>query len=515
MVGTAAGRQQRRPFSDVLADDVTMDRRQFRLMLVGLMSVMLLSALDHTIVITALPMITGDLGGEHALAWVVTSYMLASSLSALWFGQLADRIGTKASLIIAVVIFTLGSALCGIAQDMPQLVALRVVQGIGAGGLMTLSQTIIASTVRERERGRYQGYVMSAFAGASIAGPLLGGTIADQVSWRLIFLINVPVGVVALALLCVSLQHTTVRALERDSGLSTVLLSITAVAFLVGVSQIGEPSVPGWLPPATIALSLALMAAFIWTERRVRRPLFASPALRSRLFATANGANLLANLSMMGAVILLPVYLQDLRGLGAAQTGALMLPQVGGWLGATVVCGIMISRTGLVRPFCLFGTVVTGLGLVALSTLSAATSYSLMVVIFVGFGIGQGFALQGLLVACQARIEPGEMGKATGFASFNRSVGSVLGVALSGVGLNVLQEHGMGLERAFGLTMLAACPLALVAFALCCLMPALHLSGGHTAATEQVPAGTAIGSQHDPCADRVGRPRPHPAPERP
>ena len=197
-VRATAGRRPKRPFSEILADDVTMTKRQFRLMLIGLMSVTLLSALDHTIVVTALPLITADLGGDHALAWVVTSYMLASSLSALWFGQLADRIGTKASLLIAVIIFTLGSALCGAAQDMPQLVALRALQGIGAGGLMTLSQTVIASTVTERERGRYQGYVMSAFAGASIAGPLLGGTIADQISWRVIFLINVPVGVIAL-----------------------------------------------------------------------------------------------------------------------------------------------------------------------------------------------------------------------------------------------------------------------------------------------------------------------------
>jgi len=279
-------------------------------------------------------------------------------------------------------------------------------------------------------------------------------------------------------MLCVSLQRTITRSLARDSGLSTMLLSLTAVAFLVGVSQIGEPSVPGWVSPMTIAMSLVLMAVFISAERRVRRPLFASPALRSRLFATSNGANLLVNLSMMGAVILLPVYLQDLRGLGAAQTGMLMLPQIGGWLSATIVCGVMISHSGRVRPYCLFGTLLTAVGLVMLSTLSADTPYVLMAVFFLGFGIGQGFALQGLLVASQSGIETSEMGKATGFVSFNKSVGSVLGVALSGVGLNVLQRQGLDLEDAFGLTMLAAAPLALLAFVLCFLMPSLHLDRG-------------------------------------
>ncbi len=471
-----SGRARRaRTMEHVLADGVSMTRRDFRLLLIALVSVMLLSALDHTIVVTALPVITGELGGEQYLTLVVTAYMLANSLSALWFGQIADVLGPRRALVSAIVIFTLGSALCGVAQNMPQLVVLRILQGIGAGGLMTLSQSVIAGVVRPRERGRYQGIIMSAFAGASIAGPLLGGSIADHLSWRAIFLVNLPVGVIAVFMVGGVLRHEFPRQKRPDSKLSTVLLSIAAISFLLGVSQVGIAGVPWWLAPTSVALALAVIAGFVLAERRVASPLFASKALTSRTFAVANAANIGTHVAMMGTVVLLPVYLHDVRGYGAAETGLNLLPQVLGWLGATLLAGYLISWTGRVRMVCLTGTALMSVGL-ALIGLSTATSPMLtFYAVITVFGVGQGLALQSLVVAAQSQVPLDEMGKVTGFSSFTRSTGSVIGVALSGVLLNTLTAQGFALERAFQLTILAAVPVALTSVIACSLMPAVHL----------------------------------------
>ena len=472
---TGLRRGAARPIQDVLADGVEMNRRDFRRLLIGLVSVMLLSALDHTIVVTALPVITDDLAGAQYLTLVVTGYMLANALSALWFGQLADLIGPRRALFLAIIIFTVGSALCGLAQNMPQLVVLRIVQGIGAGGLMTLSQSVIAGVVRPRERGRYQGIVMSAFAGASIAGPLLGGSIADHLSWRAIFLVNVPFGIIALGLVTKSLRHQFPTRARADSRVGTALLSLTAVLFLLGVSQAGSSDLPAWGPGGSIALSLVFLAGFIFSERLRPRPLFASRALRSKTFVVANAANVGGHIAMMGTVVLLPVYLHDVRGYGAAATGLLLLPQVFGWLSATMLAGYLISWTGRVRLVCLIGTSIMTVGLLGLGSSTAATPLGLLFACLAVFGIGQGFALQALVVAAQAEVAPTEMGKVTGFSSFTRSIGSVMGVALSGALLNALTSGGSSLERAFQITIWAAAPVAFFAFVVCCFMPPITL----------------------------------------
>lgn len=461
----------------ILADGIHMSWRQFQLLLVALMSVMLLSALDHTIVVTALPIITDDLGGEYALAWVVTAYMLASALAALWFGQLVDVFGVRPCLITGVLIFTVASALCGLAQDMTQLVILRAFQGIGAGAIMTLCKTVIALLVRPRERGRYQSYIMTVFAGASLAGPIVGGSIADHLSWRIIFLVNLPVGLLALYMIRRSLQHIPAHARGRDSTTSAILLSIAAFAFLFSVSQYGEAGIDLRIPTVTLVISLLLVAAFLAWERRTPRPIFRSPILRSRLFITANMAAVLHSLSMMGAVILLPLYFQRIRGHGAAETGMMMLPQVGGWLIATLLCGLLMSWTGRVKAWCVLGMSLTMVGLAGLSTLDSATAYGFTAVYLVVFGVGQGLASQSLIVAIQARAESHEMGKATGFTAFARQVGSLLGVALSGVCLNILIASGRDLTTAFSFTMAAAVPVSAIGILVAVMMPRLRL--GH------------------------------------
>ena len=300
---------------------VSLDRTRFRLVLAGLMSAMLLTALDHTIVVTALPMIVGDLGGAGALSAVVTAYMLASALSALWFGQIADTVGRRPTLLVCVGIFVIASALCGLAQTMTHLIVLRALQGIGAGGLLTLSQTVIADLVVPRERGRYQGYVLSVFGAASVAGPFVGGLLADQVSWRAIFLVNVPVGLVALWMLAVALPKGSFGLVgPRNSLISSVALAAPALLLLTALSLVGEGANP-WLTGAMAVVGVFLVWVFVKVERRVRVPMFASRALRARLYVTSNLAGFAVHAAMMGAVVLMPVYLQDVRGMSAAETG--------------------------------------------------------------------------------------------------------------------------------------------------------------------------------------------------
>ena len=313
---------------------------RFRWIMGGLMSIMLLSALDHTIVVTALPLIVADLGSPDALSAVVTGYMLASALSALWFGQIADYLGRRTTLLACVIGFIAASAACGLAQTLPQLIVLRIAQGIAAGGLLTLSQTIIADLVPPRERARYQSYILSVFGGASVAGPFLGGLLADQLSWRAIFLINVPVGIVALGILYRSLSDQFGVLGRPTSLVSSITLGVAAVLILLGISRVGEGQSLA-AAAGLAALGTTALVAFIAVERRVRHPLFAAKSIRSRLYITSSISGFAVHAAMMGAVVLMPLYLQGVLGMSAAETGLAMLPQIGAWLAATLLCGVL------------------------------------------------------------------------------------------------------------------------------------------------------------------------------
>lgn len=451
--------------------------RQFRLVLVGLMSIMLLAALDHTIVVTALPLIVNDLGSPGALTAVVTSYMLAGALSSLWFGQIADLWGRRTTLLVSVVIFVVASALCGLSQDMAQLIVLRGVQGIGAGGFLTLAQTVIADLVPPRERGRYQGYVLSVFGAASVAGPFVGGMLADLVSWRAIFLVNVPVGVLALWLLQVSLRKDSFGMIgRRTSVVSSGALGASAVFVLLAMTLLGEGH-NSQLCALLALIGATVFVGFVLIERRVRHPLFASSAIRSRLYVTSNAAGFMVHGAMMGAVVLLPLYLQGVLGLSAAETGLAMLPQVLAWLAATLSCGILISRWGRVRVFALVGAALNALGLLLLSRLGAGSDLWTIGCFLAVFGVGQGLALQALAVANQVHVAPQEMGQATGLSAFSRSVGAVLGVAASGVMVGVLLASGQTLESTLQWTLLAAVPVGVAGLLLATLMPEVRFTG--------------------------------------
>ncbi len=475
-MGGTSTRRQHPP--DAPGAYVPLDRTRFRLVLAGLMSAMLLSALDHTVVVTALPIIVKDLGGAESLSAVVTAYMLASALAALWFGQIADTLGRRPTLLACVAVFVLASALCGLAQSMAYLIVLRAVQGIGAGGLMTLSQTVIADLVEPRERGRYQGYVLSVFGAASVAGPFVGGLLADHFSWRAIFLVNVPVGLVALWMLAKALPRGAFGLLGRRASLaSSIALSVPAVLLLAALSLVGEGA-EAWLTTTMMVASGVLAGVFVLVERRVRVPLFASRALRARLYVTSNIGGLTVHAAMMGAVVLLPLYLQGVRGMTAAETGIMMLPQMVSWLTSTLLCGVAISRWGRVKPFAVAGASLNAAGLSMMLLLRADTSLWLLGVALMVFGTGQGLALQSLAVATQADVPLKEMGQATGFASFTRSVGAVLGVALSGAVFGVALGAGEGLMVAFLWAVGISIPLAVVAAVASIVMPEVSFTSG-------------------------------------
>lgn len=460
---------------------VPADRRRFRLVLAGLMSVMLLSALDHTIVVTALPLIVEDLGGAESLSAVVTAYMLASCLSALWFGQIADVVGRRPTLLASVLIFVVASALCGAAQTMTHLIVLRALQGIGAGGLLTMSQTVIADMVVPRERGRYQGYVLSVFGAASVAGPLVGGLLADQASWRAIFLVNVPVGAVAFVMLVVALPKGSFGVLgRRTSVTSSIALAVPAVLLLTALSMIGEGA-DSRITTTMLGGAAVLVAVFVLVERRVKAPLFASHALRARLFVLSNVAGFAVHAAMMGAVVLMPLYLQQVRGFSAAETGLVMLPQVVTWLAATLTCGVAISRWGRVKPFALVGAALNATGLGLLALLQEGTSLWWLSCALAIFGLGQGLALQAFTVASQAEVPASEMGQATGLSSFTRSVGSVLGVAVSGAVLGVSLAAGHTLLHAFAWAIAVSVPVALIALLTALAMPEVRFAERMTA----------------------------------
>ncbi|WP_415854156.1 MDR family MFS transporter [Sinomonas sp. G460-2] len=438
------------------------------------MGLMLLAALDHTIVVTALPLILGDLGDEGALTAVVTAYMIASALAAMCFGQLADITGRKAALFVAVFIFVGASAGCGLAENLPELIALRALQGIGAGGFLTLSQTVIADRVAPRERGRFQGYVLTVWGLASVAGPFVGGALADAVSWRAIFLVNVPVGLAAFIVLRVGLRGESFRRLgQRTSIAGSALVGGAGVCGLLALTILGQGDVP---TAVVFAVACgALFAAFSHAESRSRFPVFKSPALRGRVYRVSNTGGCLISAAMTGAVVLVPLYMQRVLGMSAAESGLALLPQLLSWLSATVVCGILISRTGRVKVFAVIGSALTSAGLVLLSQLSTLTPLLAVCGCLLVFGSGLGFVLQSFAVASQAEVPLEEMGRATGLASFVRSVGSVFGVAYSGLIVSLLVQRGADLGVAFQWAMGAATPLGIASVVCAVVMPEAEL----------------------------------------
>ncbi|MEU3097899.1 MFS transporter [Streptomyces sp. NPDC006967] len=394
---------------------------------------LLLAALDQTIVSTALPTIVSDLGGLEHLSWVVTAYLLASTAATPLWGKLGDQYGRKRLFQLAIVIFLVGSALCGAAQDMPQLIGFRALQGLGGGGLIVLSMAIVGDLVPPRERGRYQGLFGAVFGTTSVLGPLLGGLFTQHWSWRWVFYINVPVGIVALAVIAAVLHIPRRSAKHVIDYLGTFLIASVATC-LVLVASLGGTTW-AWSSPRIIGLTVlgaVLIVAFVAVERRAAEPVLPLKLFGVRTFTLAAVISFIVGFAMFGALTYLPTFLQVVHGITPTMSGVHMLPMVAGMLLASTGSGQIVSRTGRWKVFPIMGTGITAVGLLLLHQLDAHSSTGVMSASFFVFGLGLGLVMQVLVLIVQNAVSYEDLGVATSGATFFRSIGASFGVAIFG-----------------------------------------------------------------------------------
>jgi EmrB/QacA subfamily drug resistance transporter len=412
---------------------VRFSHRQILTIYSGLMLGILLAALDQTIVATALPTIVGELGGIEHISWVVTAYLLTSTASVPLYGKISDLYGRRIVFQFAIVTFLVGSALAGLAQDMVQLVVARGIQGVGGGGLMAMAMTIIGDVVSPRERGRYQGYIGSVFAFASIAGPLVGGFFVDHLTWRWIFYINIPVGIAALVVTSAVLRLPFRKQPHRVDYLGAVLLVASVVSLLL-VAMWGGTTYP-WTSGVILGLAVAgliLGALFLWHEGRVEEPIIPLRLFRERTVALSSSIMFLVGATFFGGVVFLPLFLQAVLGASAAESGLLLLPLMMGVVVTSIGSGRIIARTGRYRWWPVAGMALCAIGMLLLSRMGPSTSRAYASVSMAVLGLGIGSVMQVLVLAVQNAVEHRDLGAATSAANFFRSIGGTFGTAAFG-----------------------------------------------------------------------------------
>ncbi len=510
-----------------------LDRRRVLLIIGALMLGMLLAALDQTVVSTALPTIVGDLGGASHIAWIVTAYLLTSTVSTPLWGKLGDLYGRKQFFQASIVIFLIGSALSGLSQTLGMLIVFRGVQGLGAGGLMVGAQAIVGDVVEPRERGKYQGLFGAVFAVTTVIGPLLGGFLTQDASWRWVFYLNVPLGFLALVVTAAVLPGNLSRVQRAIDYRGTILLSLGVTALVLLVSLGGTTYGWGSLPIAVLGVAgVVLLVAWAVVERRAAEPILPLRLFANRTFAAASAVGFVVGFALFGAVTFLPVFLQVAKGVDPTVSGLQLLPLMGGLLFTSIVSGFLISRWGRYKVFPVAGTAVMTLGLYLLSTVDASTSTALMALYMAVMGLGLGGVMQVLVIAVQNAVERSELGVATAGATFFRSIGGSFGAAIFGaIFANVLQSRlardlrGLRVPKGLGASVsparlthvppavlhgvkaayassidtvfVVAVPIGAVAFLLSWLLPELSLrsSGEHAGARAAVLEGAPLAGE--------------------
>ncbi|HEY4427423.1 MAG TPA: MFS transporter [Solirubrobacteraceae bacterium] len=399
----------------------------------GLLLVLFLAALDQTIVATALPTIVGDLGGLNHISWVVTAYLLAQTVVSPLYGKLGDMYGRKVVLQGALLVFLLGSALCGVSQSLDELIAFRALQGLGGGGLLVSAQAGIGDVVPPRQRGRYTGLFGAVFGLASIAGPLLGGFLTSHLSWRWIFYVNLPLGVLALFVLGTAFPATSRNVRHTIDYLGTALLAVGLSAIVLATS-LGGTSV-AWGSPLIVALAVVAalsLVAFVLAERHAKEPVLPPRLLRNDVFLVTSGVGFIVGFGLFGAITYMPLFLQVVKGASPTGSGLQLLPLIAGLLITSIVSGQLITRTGHYRPFPILGTGIMAVGLYLLSTLGGGSSRTTIFAYMFVVGLGLGMVMQVLVLAVQNAVDYSDLGIATSGATLFRLIGGSLGTATLG-----------------------------------------------------------------------------------
>ncbi len=410
-----------------------LSHKQILVVMSGLMVGMFLSALDQSIVGTALPRITSELGGLDKLSWVVTAYMLAATASTPLWGKISDLYGRRLLFQIAIVTFIVGSLLAGFSHNIEQLIGFRAVQGLGGGGLMALAMATIGDVIPPRERGRYQGYFAAVFGTSSVLGPVLGGFFADGPGWQWIFFMNVPIGLTALVITSSALKMPHIRRDHTIDYLGAAVVVASVCSFLLYTAWAGPDL--GWGSSTGVMLLVAgavLAVAFVLVELRATEPIIPMRLFGNSIFSISNLFGFLIGIAMFGSMIFIPVYLQVVDGMSPTRSGLAMLPMVVGIFSTSITAGQIMTRTGRYKIFPILGAATVIVGLLLLAQLTGTSPYWFAGLAMYVLGAGLGLTMQVLITVVQNSVDRRDMGVATSSVAFFRSMGGSFGTALFG-----------------------------------------------------------------------------------